>query len=95
MDDKDVPEKQSSRRNPSWAYKLNPYTIVHGGAQGDSRGVGYHEAIGIQRTSFHLGVLQRSANPRDLWGGSPPICKLCFEAPFDNSQLVPEIVYSI
>ena len=33
-----------------------PYTLAHGGDQGDSGGVGLYEVMGIIRTWYHAGV---------------------------------------
>jgi hypothetical protein len=71
-----------------------PYKVRHGGAQGDSGGVGYFELMGIRRTEFHRGVLLSAAFPSDLTPGAPNASSICFHAPFDSTLLIPEISFS-
>lgn len=61
------------------------YPLLHGGAQGDSMGVGTHEAVGIRRTEFHLGVLRGGLSPEDLAGGGPSLANTCLFAPFHRA----------
>ena len=70
------------------------YRLQHGGAQGDSMGVGTHEAVGVRRTEFHLGPLRAGLFPSDLSSGAPSVQTVCFTAPHDGSLHVPEVVYS-
>ena len=70
------------------------YRMRHGGAQGDSMGVGTHGAVGIRRTEFHLGVLRQGYFPEDLSSGAPAMSSICLYAPYDSSIPVPEVVYS-
>ena len=71
-----------------------PYQLQHGGAQGDSMGVGWYLFVGKRRTEFHRGILAARVHPADLSSGGPPPHTLCFSAPSDNSLLIPELSYS-
>ena len=57
-------------------------------------GVGTHEAVGIRRTEFHVGVLRAGLFPSDLSSGAPPLHSICFTAPYNPAAHIPEIVYS-
>ena len=70
------------------------YQLRHGGAQGDSMGVGTHEAVGTRRTEFPLGVLRAGLFPSDLTSGAPNLHAVCFPAPHDSTTYIPELVYS-
>ena len=64
----------------------HPCSLLHGGGQGDSGGVGAYMAVGIMRTRFHRGVLLHSLHPRDLSHGAAPASSICFAAPFDLAK---------
>ena len=70
------------------------YRMLHGGAQGDSMGVGMHAAVGVRRTQFHLGVLQGGLDPADLTGGAALLPTICFCSPHNPNMYIPETVYS-
>jgi hypothetical protein len=71
-----------------------PYHLQHGGAQGDSMGVGWYLYVGMRRTEYHRGVLTARLHPSAERGGGPPPGDICFCAPYDRAALVPEVGYS-
>jgi hypothetical protein len=70
----------------------DPYKMMTGGGQGDSGGVAAYLCIGIQRTRFHHGVLERALWPRDLSPGAPNLGDICPALP--SGKPVVEIGYS-
>jgi hypothetical protein len=71
-----------------------PYQLHHGGAQGDSMGVGWYLFVAMRRTEFHLGLLRSELQPADLVPGGPSSKAVCFTSPHDDAYLVPELGYS-
>ena len=83
------------RALPSTPYGLtSEYIIHHGGAQGDSMGVGTYSLIGIHCTKFHQGIIPLGGHGDDLrLHGRDPL-KICFTSPFDDSLIIPEVCLS-
>ena len=71
-----------------------PYTMRHGGSQGDSMGVGLYAATTCARTKFHQGALLQHKNPADLSPHSEQHKYKSVAAPWDPHIKVLEIVYS-
>jgi hypothetical protein len=71
-----------------------PYPLLHGGAQGDSMGVGWYLYVGMRRTEYHRGVVLGNLHPSDLAPGGTSLTASCFAAPADPGHMLPELGYS-
>ena len=71
-----------------------PYTMRHGGSQGDSMGVGLYATITCAHTKFHQGVLLQHKNPADHSPRAEQHTYKSVAAPWDPCVKVLEIVYS-
>ena len=71
-----------------------PYTVTHGGAQGDSMGVGTYSAAGVIRTRFNRGVISAGLSPSTLGPSHPPSAALFPSLPWLPHEIVPEVVFS-
>ena len=71
-----------------------PYTMRHGGSQGDSLEVGLYATTACARTKFHQGVLLQHKNPANLSPRAEQYKYKSLAAPWDPYIKVPQIVYS-
>ena len=71
-----------------------PYTMRHGGSQGDSMGVGLYSTTTCARTKFHQGILLQHKNPADLSPRAAQYMYKSLAAPWDPSVKALEIVYN-
>ena len=71
-----------------------PYPVGHGGAQGDSMGVGMLGAARVMRTKFNGGVLRQGLSPSFLCPLRVDPQALHPTLPWSPSEICPEVVFS-
>ena len=71
-----------------------PYSMKHGGAQGDSMGVGAFTLMGVLRTRANRSIVLRALRTDTGQSGGPDPHTYCFEHPGLPGVLVPEVTFS-
>ena len=71
-----------------------PYAMKHGGAQGDTMGVGGFTLMGVLRTRANTSIVLRALRMDTGQSGGPDPHAYCFEHPGLLEVLVPEVCFS-
>ena len=73
---------------------VGPYRMLHGGAQGDSMGVGGFKELGPIRSRANAAMVPRALRPESGLPGGPDPVEWCPAHPAEPSEYVPEVSFS-
>ena len=70
---------------------VGPYRMLHGGAQGDSMGVGGFKELGSVRSRANAAMVSRALRPESGLPGGPDPKEWCPTHPAEPNEYVPEV----